>query len=204
MPFGAELRPEGGVRFRLWAPGANQVKLGLEGSAGERCLPMQRLDGGWYELVTADAGPGSLYRFHLDAGLQVPDPASRFNPKDVHRPSEVVDPAAYAWQDASWRGRPCEETVATAIIPPGGRRSTSTAKGRARYATFSSTMPSTGWRNTISTACARMQCTRSWTTPRGISWKSWPRWCIEDHGKTAAFTWCWRTARLRIRPSIST
>ena len=41
----------------------------------------------------------------------VPDPASRLQPEDVHGPSEVVDPAAYAWSDAGWQGRRWEEAV---------------------------------------------------------------------------------------------
>jgi maltooligosyltrehalose trehalohydrolase len=41
----------------------------------------------------------------------VPDPASRFQPLDVHGPSEVVDPRAYRWINANWHGRPWEETV---------------------------------------------------------------------------------------------
>src|SRR3989304_5000688 len=44
-------------------------------------------------------------------GRAVPDPASRRNPQDVHGPSEVVDPLAYEWRDAAWRGRPWEEAV---------------------------------------------------------------------------------------------
>ena len=41
----------------------------------------------------------------------MPDPASRYQPEDVHGPSEVVDPRAYTWADADWRGRPWHETV---------------------------------------------------------------------------------------------
>jgi malto-oligosyltrehalose trehalohydrolase len=41
----------------------------------------------------------------------VPDPASRFQPEDVHGPSEVIDPRRFDWQDEAWRGRPWEETV---------------------------------------------------------------------------------------------
>src|SRR5262249_49936107 len=37
-------------------------------------------------------------------------PASRRQP-DVHGPSEVVDPTAFAWTDADWRGRPFHEAV---------------------------------------------------------------------------------------------
>ncbi|MGE5271707.1 MAG: malto-oligosyltrehalose trehalohydrolase [Thiohalocapsa sp.] len=109
MPFGAELRDGGGVRFRLWAPPHRRVVLELDG-AGER-LPMQPLAEGWHELVCERAGAGSRYRFVLPDGLLVPDPASRFQPDDVHGASEVVDPAAYAWHDSGWRGRAWKEAV---------------------------------------------------------------------------------------------
>ena len=33
-----------------------------------------------------------------------PDPASRFQPEGVHGPSEVVDPARFAWTDGGWCG----------------------------------------------------------------------------------------------------
>ena len=41
----------------------------------------------------------------------MPDPASRFQPQDVHGPSEVIDPRAYRWEHTNWHGRPWEETV---------------------------------------------------------------------------------------------
>ena len=110
MPFGAEPGP-GGVRFRLWAPGCGRVDLCLADGAAERLLPMAAAGGGWFELDVPDAHAGARYRFEVDGGLRVPDPASRFNPDDVHAASEVIDPAAYAWQDREWRGRPWEEAV---------------------------------------------------------------------------------------------
>jgi len=110
MPFGAEIT-ENGVRFRLWAPQAKQVDLILGEDGRERCLPMQRRGGGWFERITAEAAAGSLYRFRLDEGLAVPDPASRFNPSDVHGRSQVIDPAGFRWTDEDWSGRPWEEAV---------------------------------------------------------------------------------------------
>lgn len=107
MPFGAELREGGGVRFRLWAPAHAALRLELDGEV----LDMTAAEGGWHELVSDRAGPGSRYRFLLPDGTAVPDPASRHQPEDVHGPSEVVDPAAYRWQAADWRGRPWEEAV---------------------------------------------------------------------------------------------
>jgi maltooligosyltrehalose trehalohydrolase len=109
MPQGAEIQPDGNVRFRIWAPAAESVKLQLEG-AGDP-LPLGRQADGWYELVTREAHSGSRYRFSLPDGLLVPDPASRFQPEDVHGASEVIDPASYRWRDSSWQGRAWSEAV---------------------------------------------------------------------------------------------
>lgn len=111
MPFGAQRRPDASVRFRLWAPAAARVELERLGPAVRALTPMQSSADGWHEVDARDAPPGTRYRFILDSGLAVPDPASRSNPLDVHGPSEVVDPHDYQWQDASWTGRPWEEAV---------------------------------------------------------------------------------------------
>jgi malto-oligosyltrehalose trehalohydrolase len=106
---GPVLQEDGNVRFRFWAPAQEHVDLALED--GGRILPMARMAGGWHEVVTSEAGAGSLYRFVLRDGLRVPDPASRFQPQDVHGPSEVIDPNAYAWTVTGWRGRPWHEAI---------------------------------------------------------------------------------------------
>jgi 1,4-alpha-glucan branching enzyme/maltooligosyltrehalose trehalohydrolase len=112
MPYGAQLT-EQGVRFRLWAPDCEQVALciGRQGPRHELVLPMEARGGGWFELITSRAGAGTRYRFEVNGGLRVPDPASRFNPDDVHGASEVIDPAGFKWQDAEWHGRAWEEAV---------------------------------------------------------------------------------------------
>jgi malto-oligosyltrehalose trehalohydrolase len=111
MPFGAQLLPDGRVRFRLWAPAAERVDLVLESSAGQRTVPLEKAGEGWFELLTAEARAGSLYRYRIDGGTLVPDPASRRNPQGVHGPSEVVDPEAFDWTDGNWRARPWRESV---------------------------------------------------------------------------------------------
>jgi malto-oligosyltrehalose trehalohydrolase len=107
MPFGAELQADGRVRFRLWAPPHREVQIELDGGT----VAMKPVDEGWHELVTDRARAGTRYRFVLPDGLRVPDPASRYQLQDVHGPSEVVDPTAYAWRDAGWSGRPWHEAV---------------------------------------------------------------------------------------------
>ncbi|MFZ0788860.1 MAG: malto-oligosyltrehalose trehalohydrolase [Chromatiaceae bacterium] len=111
MPFGAEVQEDERVRFRLWAPAARRVELCLGVPDGERVLTMEAAGDGWLERVTGDARPGSLYRYRIDGGQWVPDPASRFQPQDVQGPSEVIDPAAFLWGDDAWKGRPWEESV---------------------------------------------------------------------------------------------
>lgn len=108
MPFGAEVSGDGKVRFRLWAPAASRVALLLDALDP---LPMPATEGGWHELDCPQAHAGSRYRFQIDDGPCVPDPASRYNPDDVHGASQVVDPAAFDWQDGAWHGRPWEEAV---------------------------------------------------------------------------------------------
>lgn len=109
MPFGAQVLENGGVRFGLWAPSAQQVELCLEQESARK-LPMKAQPDGWFHCETDDAGPGSHYRFNID-GQTVPDPASRFQPDDVHQASEVIDPSAWTWTDGDWHGRPWEEAV---------------------------------------------------------------------------------------------
>ncbi|RYE51445.1 MAG: malto-oligosyltrehalose trehalohydrolase, partial [Hyphomicrobiales bacterium] len=107
--FGTQVTGNG-VRFRFWAPQCEAVKLRLGRVAGND-QPMIKLPRGWFELEVPGAGPGTQYSFVLPDGTAVPDPASRYQPDDVHGPSEVVDPRAFAWTDEGWRGRPWEEAV---------------------------------------------------------------------------------------------
>ena len=107
MPFGAECLEDGKVRFRLWAPRAERVDLCID---NREPLALSRLAHGWFELVTR-ASAGSRYHFQINGQTKVPDPASRFQPSDVHGPSQVIDPNAFDWQDEHWRGLPWEEAV---------------------------------------------------------------------------------------------
>jgi malto-oligosyltrehalose trehalohydrolase len=109
MPFGAELVSPEAVRFRFWAPSAQNIGLELAGESD--LIPLRKSEDGWHEVVTPRADGGSRYRFVLPDGVRVPDPASRYQPEDVHGASEVIDAASYAWHDAEWRGRSWAEAV---------------------------------------------------------------------------------------------
>jgi maltooligosyltrehalose trehalohydrolase len=71
---------------------------------------MHRLPGGWYQIASAAAHAGTRYKFRVDDDVEVPDPASAFQPEDVFGPSEVID-HGYPWQQADWRGRPWHEAA---------------------------------------------------------------------------------------------
>jgi malto-oligosyltrehalose trehalohydrolase len=111
MPFGAQvLAGKRGVRFRFYAPGNESAALVYDSGSGERRAALEPRGAGWFETTRDDAGAGTLYRFDV-AGLLVPDPASRYQPKGVHGPSAVVDPAAFSWPQDGWRGLVWNEHV---------------------------------------------------------------------------------------------
>jgi maltooligosyltrehalose trehalohydrolase len=106
-PAGAELSPEGGVHFRVWAPIRQRVEVVLEGPEAEGVFPLQAEGNGYFSAHIEDAEPGTRYRFRLDGDpFLYPDPASRFQPDGPHGPSQVVDPWAYRWSDMDWKGVP--------------------------------------------------------------------------------------------------
>ncbi len=107
LPFGAEIQGNGETRFTIWAPAADGVEVIL---GSEEPISMQRGKKGIFS-VTVDIGPGVRYKFRIDGEQDVPDPASRYQPEDVHGPSQIVDPKSFEWRDEDWRGRPWEETI---------------------------------------------------------------------------------------------
>ncbi|MDQ3034047.1 MAG: malto-oligosyltrehalose trehalohydrolase [Myxococcota bacterium] len=109
LPVGAE-PIDGGVHFRVWAPGKERVDLVIEGGESVRLEP-ERSPGYWSTIVRG-AGHGTRYRLRIDGDEALfPDPASRSQPDGPHGASEVIDPTRFAWSDEMWRGRALEEAV---------------------------------------------------------------------------------------------
>jgi maltooligosyltrehalose trehalohydrolase len=103
--FGVTLSADGAT-FRLWAPAAKRVDLLLD-----KPHALRRGDDGWFCADIAGVKAGTLYKFRIDDALDIPDPASAFQPQDVAGPSEVIDHGAYQWRTRDWRGRPWHDTV---------------------------------------------------------------------------------------------
>ncbi len=107
LPVGAEIQ-EGGAHFRVWAPSCkavNLVLLGADGQTERQVLPLEAEADGYRSGFSADAHAGDLYGYSLDEHRQLyPDPASRFQPRGVHGPSQLVDPSSYQWTATDWPG----------------------------------------------------------------------------------------------------
>jgi maltooligosyltrehalose trehalohydrolase len=107
-PIGAEIISKNETHFRVWAPKANVLDVVLEPSSersvGRTFHPLtQERDG--YFSGTVTCGVGARYRLRLNRSEKFhPDPASRFQPDGPHGSSYVVDPFAFKWTDANWRG----------------------------------------------------------------------------------------------------
>jgi maltooligosyltrehalose trehalohydrolase len=107
LPVGAEAQAAGGVHFRVWAPNCRRVAVQTARSAADSLAPLELSpeEDGYYAGFAGDAGASDRYWFLLDDDEhQYPDPASRFQPEGPHGPSEVVDPAVFAWRDQNWQG----------------------------------------------------------------------------------------------------
>jgi maltooligosyltrehalose trehalohydrolase len=103
--FGARLTADGAT-FRFWAPAAKRVDLLLTDPQ-----PMRRQENGWFGADVAGVESGARYKFRIDDEIDVPDPASAFQPDDVSGFSEVVDHSSYHWRAMEWRGRPWHQTI---------------------------------------------------------------------------------------------
>jgi maltooligosyltrehalose trehalohydrolase len=73
-------------------------------AAGEYRLSRSQGEHDELTVTVDDVTPGNRYGYRIDGRGPLPDPVSRSQPDGVHGLSEVVDPNAFRWRDASWRG----------------------------------------------------------------------------------------------------
>src|SRR5207248_2354297 len=109
-PIGAEAVP-GGVHFRVWAPRRHRVEVAAEYGPGHpsperrRAIDLEAEGDGYFSGCVPGLVAGDRYCFRLNGEEPLfPDPASRFQPEGPHGPSQVVDPASFAWTDGDWLG----------------------------------------------------------------------------------------------------
>ncbi len=103
-PQGALQQPDGSVIWRVWAPLSSAVSLVTFAGAERRETAMTPEDCGYFVARQDQADEGLRYALKLADGRDYPDPASRWQPDGVHRPSALFFPAGYGWSDRGWRG----------------------------------------------------------------------------------------------------
>jgi maltooligosyltrehalose trehalohydrolase len=116
LPVGAEVVSDG-VHFRVWAPNAKRVEVVFEKQnshpdGGIFALQHEEKSEGYFSGLVNQAADGSLYQYRLnEVDFFYPDPASRYQPRGPHGPSQVIDPKIFPWSDQQWKGVTLEGRV---------------------------------------------------------------------------------------------
>lgn len=106
LPVGAEVQPGGGIHFRVWAPDKRSVSAVIEDGRSEGMeIDLTPEGNGYFSGKADETGNGTLYRYRLEGRENLyPDPASRFQPRGPHGPSQIIDPGSFEWTDVRWSG----------------------------------------------------------------------------------------------------
>jgi maltooligosyltrehalose trehalohydrolase len=80
------------------------VELVLKPEEHAHRVVMEPEGRGYFAAVASRPPAGARYGFSLDGGPVRPDPASRWQPDGVDRPSAVVFPEEFSWDENGWRG----------------------------------------------------------------------------------------------------
>lgn len=103
---------DGRTHFRVWAPESGSVEvIRWDDGRPDRTVALARCADGTFRGESTDFRSGDLYGYRLDDTGPFPDPASRYQPRGVHGPSQVIDPHSFDWSDSKWQGVPREELV---------------------------------------------------------------------------------------------
>ena len=109
LEFGARPISSGGVQFSVWAPLVKEIAVKIK-APRELVHPMESADG-VFTATIKEVGAGADYLYVIDGKKVRPDPVSRFQPDGVHGPSRIIDPDAFGWRDAEWKGIALEDYV---------------------------------------------------------------------------------------------
>ena len=88
-------------------PRVRKVEVYFEGGG---TLELTAEKDGYFAGEAVNIDEHAQYKYRLDGSEGFPDPASKYQPKGPHGPSELVDPT-FAWTDANWRGAPLDGQV---------------------------------------------------------------------------------------------
>jgi maltooligosyltrehalose trehalohydrolase len=98
--------------FRVWAPYFRKVEVEIRGVNNNKTThALDDEERGYHSLLVDDVPAGADYFFVLEGKKKRADPASKFQPQGVHGVSRVVDPSAFKWSDAKWKGIRKEDLI---------------------------------------------------------------------------------------------
>lgn len=109
MKIGAIINNNEIASFRVWAPRCKSVSLKIV-YPEEKLIPMIPDTFGYWQVENVHVKVGNQYFYRLNDEIDLPDPASHFQPLGVHGPSEVISPD-YSWHDTDWEGVPLEKLI---------------------------------------------------------------------------------------------
>lgn len=110
MKVGSTYLGNNRCEFVVWAPFLKEVAVKVVSST-EKIIPMQQHDLGYWRVTADNIAPGTRYFYQLEGRGDRPDPASQFQPDDVHGASAVVDHHSFQWTDQQWSGIPLEDLI---------------------------------------------------------------------------------------------
>src|SRR5687768_11937143 len=99
----------GRAEVKVWAPLLHKVELEL--TEKHLFFLLTKDEWGYWKTETDQLQPGDLYRFRLDDGQSLPDPASLSQPQGVHGPSQALDIQGFNWNDTDWRNHDLESYI---------------------------------------------------------------------------------------------
>jgi len=114
MSIGAEILPNRGVNFRVWAPILQEMEVILidPSTNSHYSYSLTKDEKGYFSTTVLQAKVGSLYYFKITGEeFLFPDPASRYQPNGPHGPSKVIDNTKFQWTDHHWKGIAFEDRV---------------------------------------------------------------------------------------------
>lgn len=91
------------VFFKVWAPLKKEMRLHII-SPNDISYDMKSDRNGYFVLALENAAAEIQYFYQPDRTKDYPDPASRYQPKGVHGPSQVINHSEFVWTDEHWRG----------------------------------------------------------------------------------------------------
>jgi maltooligosyltrehalose trehalohydrolase len=110
LELGGRVNRDGTTSFMVWAPNAAKVAIRIV-SRKREAIALERRENGYFQGSVRNVGEGDRYVYLLGDEIELPDPASRFQPDGVHGPSQIVNPDTFAWEDVFWKGLPLSDFI---------------------------------------------------------------------------------------------